>query len=125
LEGVNSADEKVLKPNTNTSPKSNSSLNKSINQSTNVKDSISDSPSNKDDKESAASASSSGLCEHELYYASLDLPQCSGQITSKSLKNATCESPPVAVSFENRSSYAKIDFDQSDSSSASSKIFNV
>ncbi|XP_034473021.1 insulin receptor substrate 1 isoform X2 [Drosophila innubila] len=109
LEGVNSP---VLE--TNKSPKS-----KLI--STNLKDSATDGPLNKDDKESSAS----GSCEHELYYASLDLPQCSGQITPKCLKSATCESPPVAVSFENRNSYAKIDFDQSDSSSASSKIFNV
>lgn len=73
-----------------------------------------------------ATASSSGApCDHhELHYASLDLPQCSGQITSKCLKKASCESPPVE-SFESRNSYAKIDFDQSDSSSASSKVCNV
>lgn len=112
MEGVNSVDYKVIEP--NTSPKS-----KLI--STNLSDSTSNGPLNKDDKESSAS----GLCGHELHYASLDLPQCSGQITSKCLKSGTCDSPPVAVSFENRNSYAKIDFDQSDSSSASSKILNV
>lgn len=75
---------------------------------------------------SASAATSSGApCDHhELHYASLDLPQCSGQITSKCLKKVSCESPPVE-SFESRNSYAKIDFDQSDSSSASSKVCNV
>ncbi|XP_033150576.1 insulin receptor substrate 1 isoform X2 [Drosophila busckii] len=63
------------------------------------------------------------ICERELHYASLDLPNCSGQITRKSLKKLSCESPPVV--FESNSSYAKIDFDQSDSSSASSKICNL
>ncbi|KAH8263642.1 hypothetical protein KR044_011819 [Drosophila immigrans] len=114
LEGVNSADEKVLKT---IAP----SLNNKLIATT---DSEVDTLLNKDENESAATPAGHG--EPGLYYASLDLPQCSGQITSKCLKNnASCESPPVAVSFDNRSSYAKIDFDQSDSSSASSKIFNV
>ncbi|KAH8378463.1 hypothetical protein KR093_011526 [Drosophila rubida] len=118
LEGVNNADEKVLK----SIAHPNTSLNNKLIAATDLKESKLEALSNKDENELASSA---GHCEQGLYYASLDLPQSSGQITSKSLKNASCESPPVAVSLDNRSSYAKIDFDQSDSSSASSKIFNV
>ncbi|XP_030569202.1 insulin receptor substrate 1 isoform X2 [Drosophila novamexicana] len=72
-----------------------------------------------------ATGLSSGLCEYELYYASLDLPQCSGQMATNSLKKVSCESSPTPICFESNSSYAKIDFDQSDSSSASSKICNI
>ncbi|KAH8392478.1 hypothetical protein KR215_009406 [Drosophila sulfurigaster] len=122
LEGVNSADEKVLKPIAH--PPNAPSLNNKLIAATDLKESKAEPLLNKDENESTTST---GPCEqHALYYASLDLPQSSGQITSKCLKNnASCESPPVAVSFDNRNSYAKIDFDQSDSSSASSKIFNV
>lgn len=91
-----------------------------------LKDEVATSASASASATTATASSSSGApCDHhELHYASLDLPQCSGQITSKCLKKASCESPPVE-SFESRNSYAKIDFDQSDSSSASSKVCNV
>ncbi|KAH8410609.1 hypothetical protein KR009_006636 [Drosophila setifemur] len=71
------------------------------------------------------SRSSSQTSQAKLHYAKLDLPNCSGQNTSKYLKRSSRESPPVAGCTEDGNTYAKIDFDQSDSSSSSSKIFNM
>ncbi|KAH8249036.1 hypothetical protein KR032_005397 [Drosophila birchii] len=71
--------------------------------------------------------SASRISQPELHYASLDLPHCSGgggQTTAKHLKRGSRESP-IALGPEDGSTYAKIDFDQSDSSSSSSNIFNT
>ncbi|XP_017025696.1 insulin receptor substrate 1 [Drosophila kikkawai] len=69
--------------------------------------------------------SSSRISQPELHYASLDLPHCSGgQTAAKHLKRGSRESP-IALGPEDGSTYAKIDFDQSDSSSSSSNIFNT
>ncbi|XP_070132974.1 insulin receptor substrate 1 isoform X2 [Drosophila bipectinata] len=65
---------------------------------------------------------SSQASQPELHYAKLDLPNCSDQ---KYLKRGSRESPPVATCAEDGNTYARIDFDQSDSSSSSSKIFNM
>ncbi|XP_023177551.2 insulin receptor substrate 1 isoform X2 [Drosophila hydei] len=116
LEGVNKVDRKEQILNTN--PKCNLLNEKDTN--TLNEEALSDSVLNKNETKL-----SSGVCEYELYYASLDLPQSSGQLASNCLKKVSCESPPIPICFENNSSYAKIDFDQSDSSSASSKICNI
>ncbi|XP_039502637.1 insulin receptor substrate 1 isoform X1 [Drosophila santomea] len=71
------------------------------------------------------SRSSSRISQPELHYASLDLPHCSGQNPAKYLKRGSRESPPVSACPEDGNTYAKIDFDQSDSSSSSSNIFNT
>ncbi|XP_001992936.2 insulin receptor substrate 1 isoform X2 [Drosophila grimshawi] len=107
------------------SPSSSLLLNKPESKLLN-EDSVSNKDASSTNKDDNAS-SSSGSGDHALYYASLDLPQSSGQTTTKCLKKVACESPPAnVVCFENTtSSYAKIDFDQSDSSSASSKICNI
>ncbi|XP_033249748.1 insulin receptor substrate 1 isoform X2 [Drosophila miranda] len=67
----------------------------------------------------------SRISQPELYYASLDLPHFSGKSTGAFLKRGSCESPPVALSLEAGNAYAKIDFDQSDSSSSSSNFYNI
>ncbi|BFF95031.1 insulin receptor substrate 1 [Drosophila madeirensis] len=67
----------------------------------------------------------SRISHPELYYASLDLPHVSGKNTGAFLKRGSCESPPVALSAGGGSAYAKIDFDQSDSSSSSSNVVNA
>ncbi|KAI8042600.1 insulin receptor substrate 1 [Drosophila gunungcola] len=71
------------------------------------------------------SRSSSRISQPELHYASLDLPHCSGQNPAKYTKRGSRESPPVSACPEDGNTYAKIDFDQSDSSSSSSNIFNT
>lgn len=122
---VNNVDELFASKSANT--KINLSLQKSEALANNNKDAKTTDTVVKDEAATSASAatSSGAPCDHhELHYASLDLPQCSEQITSKCLKKVSCESPPVE-SFESKNSYAKIDFDQSDSSSASSKVCNV
>lgn len=68
---------------------------------------------------------SSQASQPELHYAKLDLPNCSDQNPAKYLKRGSRESPPVATCAEDGNTYARIDFDQSDSSSSSSKIFNM
>ncbi|KAH8287855.1 hypothetical protein KR018_002676 [Drosophila ironensis] len=73
------------------------------------------------------SRSSSQTSQPELHYAKLDLPNCSGQ-NPKYPKRGSRESPPVATAAcpeDGGNTYAKIDFDQSDSSSSSSKIINM
>ncbi|XP_034129051.1 insulin receptor substrate 1 isoform X1 [Drosophila guanche] len=67
----------------------------------------------------------SRISHPELYYASLDLPHVSGKNTGAFLKRGSCESPPVALSAGGGNAYAKIDFDQSDSSSSSSNVVNA
>ncbi|EDW12315.2 uncharacterized protein Dmoj_GI10661, isoform A [Drosophila mojavensis] len=116
LDGVNRMDKKEQVLNTNT--KSNLLKEKETNILN--EETVSESVQNKNEKKLP-----SGVCEYELYYASLDLPQSSGQLATNCLKKVSCESPPIPSCFENTSSYAKIDFDQSDSSSASSKICNI
>ncbi|KAH8353530.1 hypothetical protein KR084_011628 [Drosophila pseudotakahashii] len=71
------------------------------------------------------SRSSSRISQTELHYATLDLPHCSGQNPALYMKRGSRESPPVSACPEVGNSYAKIDFDQSDSSSSSSNIFNT
>ncbi|XP_037712049.1 insulin receptor substrate 1 [Drosophila subpulchrella] len=71
------------------------------------------------------SRSLSRISQTELHYATLDLPHCSGQNPGTYLKKGSRESPPVSACPEVGNSYAKIDFDQSDSSSSSSNIFNT
>jgi len=71
------------------------------------------------------SRSFSRISQTELHYATLDLPHCSGQNPGTYLKRGSRESPPVSACPEVGNSYAKIDFDQSDSSSSSSNIFNT
>ncbi|XP_016982476.2 insulin receptor substrate 1 isoform X1 [Drosophila rhopaloa] len=71
------------------------------------------------------SRSTSRISQPELHYASLDLPHCSGQNPAIHIKRGSRESPPVAACPGDGNTYAKIDFDQSDSSSSSSNIFNT
>ncbi|KAH8408184.1 hypothetical protein KR222_006613 [Zaprionus bogoriensis] len=118
LEDANNLDEKSTSKSTTT--KINLSLQKSE-AIANNKDAAKPDAAVKDE----TASTSGGVCDHELHYASLDLPQSSGPTTLKALNKVSCESPPVEVSLESRNSYAKIDFDQSDSSSASSKVCNV
>ncbi|XP_030383370.1 insulin receptor substrate 1 [Scaptodrosophila lebanonensis] len=72
-------------------------------------------------EQNSSSRPASLTSDHELHYASLDLPQCSGQITAKNCKEAAYESPPETISSSNL--YARIDFDHSDSSSSLSNVF--
>lgn len=65
--------------------------------------------------------SSTACPSNELYYAKLDLPQCSTKDNTKFPKTENVDSP--AISAEN-DSYAKIDFDHSSDSSSSSKTLN-
>ncbi|XP_037958211.1 insulin receptor substrate 1 [Teleopsis dalmanni] len=64
--------------------------------------------------------------EHELYYATLDLPQNSTDVKAKLYTvGAENQNFPANPVLSETNTYAKIDFDHSDSSSTSSKIFDI
>ncbi|XP_068158485.1 insulin receptor substrate 1 isoform X2 [Drosophila tropicalis] len=67
----------------------------------------------------------SRISQPELYYASLDLPQSGMPMSSICIKQGSCDSSTAVNISPVENAYAKIDFDQSDSSSSSSKICNV
>ncbi|XP_049303199.1 insulin receptor substrate 1 isoform X4 [Bactrocera dorsalis] len=65
--------------------------------------------------------SSTACSSYELYYAKLDLPQCSTKDNAKFQKIENVASPTINTEND---SYAKIDFDHSSDSSSSSKTLN-
>ncbi|XP_054083947.1 insulin receptor substrate 1 isoform X2 [Zeugodacus cucurbitae] len=65
--------------------------------------------------------SSTACSSYELYYAKLDLPQCSTKDNAKFQKTENVSSPTINAEND---SYAKIDFDHSSDSSSSSKTLN-
>lgn len=97
-------------------------------QSSQSNNDINSTPSSPDSKTKSSNVQIQGMTnsnnDQQLHYASLDLPQITNDINAKSRKKEVSFDCNTHSSNPSNS-YAKIDFDHSDSSSCSSKTLNL